>query len=49
MDINTTLLALASDVRLARVSVYDVINALDITTSTGVTIVIKGNHFYCST
>ena len=45
MDINTTLLALASDTRLARVPMYDVINALNVTTSTGVTSVIKGNHF----
>ena len=45
MDIHTGLLALAADARLARVPVYDVINALDITTSTGVISVIKGNHF----
>lgn len=45
MDINTTLLALASDARLAHVPVYDVINALDVTTTTGFTSIVKGNRF----
>ena len=37
MDINTTLLALASDARLASIPVYDVLNALETTTDTGFT------------
>lgn len=44
MDINTTLFALASDARLAHVPVYDVINALNATTSTGSISIIKGNR-----
>lgn len=39
---NTTLLALASDARLASVSVCDVLNALNLTTSTGLVSFIKG-------
>lgn len=44
MDINTTLFALASDARLAHVPVYNVINALNNTTSTGSISIIKGNR-----
>lgn len=44
MDINTTLLALSLDTRLAHVPMYDVINALDTTTSTGLISIIKGNR-----
>lgn len=42
MDMNTTLLALASDARLASVPVCDVLNALNLTTSTGLVGFIKG-------
>lgn len=44
MDINTTLLALASDARLASVPVRDVINALNTTTSTNLVSFVKGSH-----
>ena len=36
MNINTALLALASDARLAHIPVRDVINALEVTTDTGI-------------
>ena len=45
MDINTTLLALASDARLASIPVRDVINALNTTTSTNLISFVKGNRF----
>lgn len=45
MDMNTTLLALASDARLASVPVCDVLDALNTTTSTGLVSFIKGNRF----
>lgn len=43
MDMNTTLLALASDARLASVPVCDVLDALNTTTDLGFTSIIKGN------
>lgn len=43
MDMNTTLLALASDARLASVPVCDVLDALNTTMDLGFTSIIKGN------
>lgn len=43
MDMNTTLLVLASDARLASVPVCDVIDALSTTMDFGFTSIIKGN------
>ena len=43
MEINTTLLALASDARLASVPVCDVLDALNTTMDFGFTSIIKGD------
>ena len=45
MDMNITLLALASDARLADISVLDVVDALDVAKNLGFSSIIKGNHF----